>query len=135
MANCSEQKCVTILVVEDDSAIRFTMRELLESEGYTVDVAADGEDGLEKLLQLTKPVLVLLDLLMPKMSGHEFIQRVEKDPRYNPLTIVIISAQTIKTRPPMAADFVSKPFDLDALFTVVRKYCEEPKRWPKIASG
>ncbi len=62
-----------VLIVDDDPGIRDTLRSLLEEEGYEASVAADGEEGLRAVLVNTEPLVVLLDLLMPNMSGEEML--------------------------------------------------------------
>ena len=73
---------VKILVVEDDAKIRRNMARLLKLEGYEVSVAEDGLEGLEKALSET-PDLILCDILMPKLDGHEMLQQLKvKAPNY-----------------------------------------------------
>ena len=61
----------TILVVDDDEDIRELLKDALEDKGYVVRVAENGRVGLESLQQLDHPCMVLLDLLMPVMTGNE----------------------------------------------------------------
>ena len=64
-----------ILAIEDDRAVRRVLKRLFELEGYTVDLAADGTSGLE-LLRRTTPSAVLLDLVLPDISGEEICRRI-----------------------------------------------------------
>ena len=79
-----------ILVVEDEESIRFLLRQNLEYEGYEVLEAADGELGL-KLAETESPDLVLLDLMLPKMSGMEVCKRLRETG--NEVPIVMLTAR------------------------------------------
>ena len=65
---------MSILLVEDEPAIRENLKQLLELEGYPVFTAADGREGLSALKSMPRPCLVLLDLLMPVMNGSSFLR-------------------------------------------------------------
>lgn len=80
-----------ILVIEDGSAVRRALKRLFESEGYSVDLVADGISGLE-LLRKTAPSAILLDLSLPDISGRESYQKIiQVAPR---LPIIVITAKT-----------------------------------------
>jgi CheY-like chemotaxis protein len=81
----------TILVVDDEPACRHPLSRLLQIEGYEVAQAADGLEALQRLEE-TRCDLVLLDLLMPRMDGISFIERVRDDVRYAGLPIFLITA-------------------------------------------
>ena len=65
----------TVLIVDDDADIRDMMRMFLETDGYRVIAAADGQDALQQL-QRARPGVVVLDLTMPDMDGEEFLERM-----------------------------------------------------------
>jgi CheY-like chemotaxis protein len=115
-----------VLVVEDDLAIRETLRELLEHQGFKVSAAANGREALADLAGRASPQLILLDLMMPVMDGVEFRTEQRRDPRLAQIPVVVISAEH---RPEekvsgMAVDgFLAKPFALDALLATVQRYC------------
>jgi CheY-like chemotaxis protein len=69
----------TILVVDDEKDLRDALRIKLESTGFTVIEAVDGEDGLAKA-ELHKPDLILLDITMPKMNGHQVLNQIRQTP-------------------------------------------------------
>lgn len=69
----------TILVVDDEKDLRDALRIKLESVGYTVIEAADGEEGFQKA-ELHKPDLILLDIMMPKMDGHQVLNQLRQTP-------------------------------------------------------
>jgi CheY-like chemotaxis protein len=80
----------TILVVEDDEALRQALRQALETAGYTVREAATGEEGIETIKK-TMPDLILLDLLMPRMSGQDMMHAVEELPGGIHIPVIILT--------------------------------------------
>ena len=79
-----------ILLVEDEPLLGNLLRQRLEREGFTVFHAKDGDQGLE-YLKTNTPDLVLLDIILPKVSGFEFMEKVQSDSQYKKPPIVIIS--------------------------------------------
>jgi CheY-like chemotaxis protein len=118
-----------ILLVEDEAAIRQSMREVLEDEGYPVAEAANGQEALDFLRSHeTVPCLVLLDLMMPVMSGFDFLDIVKDDPALSAVSILIVSAaakdridQAFKTS--RAVGVIPKPVQLKPLLKAVEQYC------------
>jgi CheY-like chemotaxis protein len=108
----------TILIVDDESNMRFLIRMTLESAGYEVVEAAHGAAGLERAKD-SRPDLVVTDLMMPVMSGRELIQRLRADPETASIPIVVVSANSKVVD--IGADAVlRKPFDPEELVAVVR---------------
>ncbi|MEH6944615.1 response regulator transcription factor [Bacillus sp. JJ722] len=108
----------TILVVEDDKMIRELISIYLKKAGYDVIEAADGESAKEALLTY-HPCLIILDLMLPKLSGEEFCKWVREQER-NEVAIIILSAKTrtddkIKGLNIGADGYLTKPFDPDEL--------------------
>lgn len=116
-------QCESILVVEDDQGIRDVLRFSLESEGYKVFTAENGKVALDVLSQISKPCLVLLDLMMPIMNGWDFVDALDKDVTLAAIPVVIVSAFSEQTRIIKSQGFVKKPVDLDTLFQVVKEWC------------
>ena len=79
-----------ILIIEDEEIITDLLKRKLTKEGYRVDVAYDGEQGLEKMRN-NKPDLVLLDIVMPKLGGFEVMEEMCKDEKLNNISVIIIS--------------------------------------------
>jgi CheY-like chemotaxis protein len=115
-----------ILVVEDDADLRASVAQTLTEEGYQVDVARNGRDALEALKR-AEPDLVLLDLMMPVMSGWEFRERQRNHPEYGHIPVVVMSAtSTLDAAAIDATDLLSKPLALDDLLAMVRRHAGTP---------
>lgn len=111
-----------VLVVDDDFDIRDTLRELLELEGLRTIGAANGREALRQLRDGVRPGLILLDLMMPEMSGWEFRGEQLRDPALADIPVVILSAtpDVARTAEELdAAGYVRKPFDLNELLDLV----------------
>jgi DNA-binding NtrC family response regulator len=112
----------TILIIDDEKAIRKTLSEILSYEGYKIDDAENGEEGLKKLKEKNYDA-VLCDIKMPKVDGIEFL---EKSKEINPdVPIIMISGHgTIETAVEAvkkgAFDYVAKPPDLNRLLITIR---------------
>jgi DNA-binding response OmpR family regulator len=78
-----------VLIIEDNETLNEAYKLILEKDGHKVSTAFNGEEGLEKLKK-TSPDLILLDMLMPKMDGLEFLRRFKSD-KYPKTTIIILS--------------------------------------------
>lgn len=79
-----------VFIVEDDKFLSLVLKGRLEREGITVYQAFDGKEALE-LLKKDIPDLILLDLIMPNMSGFEFLENLRQDPQYASIPVVVIS--------------------------------------------
>jgi DNA-binding response OmpR family regulator len=113
-----------VMVVEDDFAIRETLRELLEDEGFRVSWASNGREALAQLKERA-PRLILLDLMMPVMDGWEFRTAQQRDPDIARIPVVVISADhglEQKVSGLSVAGWLAKPFELDALLAAVKRY-------------
>jgi DNA-binding response OmpR family regulator len=109
-----------ILVVEDDNAIRALLLTVLRRRGLKVDTSANGADALTKLQRCVYS-LVLLDLMMPVMSGYQFLEELEKMKLPDqPLIIVLTAGGTMHNlNPDVVAGTVRKPFDIELLVDTV----------------
>src|SRR5260221_3327572 len=111
-----------ILIIDDEKAIRKTLSEILSYEGYKIDEAGDGEEGLKKVKEKAYDV-ILLDIKMPKIDGIEFLEKTKET---NPdIPIIMISGHgTIETAVEAvkkgAYDYISKPPDLNRLLITIR---------------
>lgn len=115
-----------ILIIDDERAIRKTLTEILSFEGYKLDEAADGEEGLKKFKEKNYDV-VLCDIKMPKIDGIEFLQKAGET---NPdIPIIMISGHgnietAVEAVKKGAYDFISKPPDLNRLLITIRNAME-----------
>ncbi len=111
-----------ILIIDDEKSIRKTLGEILSYEGYKIDEAADGEEGLKRFSQTTYDV-VLCDIKMPKMDGIEFLEKAREINSDVPV-IVISGHGNIETAVEAvkkgAFDYISKPPDLNRLLITLR---------------
>lgn len=116
----------TILVVEDEETIRDLVKRLLESFGYKVILAVDGQDGLDKFIENKELIdLVLLDLSMPRKSGQELLSEISKIKEG--INVIISSWQSddeIKNLPGIKG-FVNKPYVVKKFIWVIRKILDE----------
>jgi len=114
-----------ILVVEDDDDIRDTLREVLISEGYEVDVAKDGLDAYTKLQAAEHASLVLLDMMMPRMDGETFLTTLKRHPELADVRVIVLSGNALardRAEELAAAACLVKPFELDDLLGVVHRF-------------
>lgn len=111
-----------LIIVDDEKPIRAALRDILEYEGYEVDEAKDGEEGLEMIMN-TEYDVALCDISMPKLSGLEVIQKAKEAGRHT--QFVMISAHSsienaVEATKQGAYDFITKPPDLNRLLITVR---------------
>jgi len=79
-----------ILIVEDDPLMSRMYQKIFKFEGYEVDFAGNGEEGLDKI-RTGKPTLILLDIMMPKMNGLEVLDKVKQDPETKEIPVVMLT--------------------------------------------
>lgn len=112
----------TILLVEDDDDLREVMRDALEANGYDVVAARNGQEALDELPEIRHLCLVLLDLVMPRMNGWEFYEKVREREALAEVPIVVHSSSTTRA-PQGAARVLRKPISLEVLLSVVQEHC------------
>lgn len=121
----------TVLVVDDTPSIRFLIRLNLELAGFTVIEAADGQECLDVLTELTElPDAITIDMVMPRMDGVTAISRIRAEDRYADIPIIMVSTQgqQVDLNRADAAGvnaYVIKPFDPDHLVATVEKFVEQ----------
>jgi len=116
-----------ILVVDDDRGIRETLAALLEREGYEVRSAENGQVALDIIRREHKPDLMLLDLMMPILSGFELLEMLEDgDPDLDTIPIFVVSAfnapMTTTSRGGGVCRCFGKPFDAEELLRAIRDH-------------
>jgi CheY-like chemotaxis protein len=119
------QNIKTILVVEDERELLHILNDDLSSRGYKVELARNGQEGLEKL-QTTEPDLVICDRAMPVMSGYQFLERLRGSyPQYNNLPFIFLTALA-DPRDRHSVDhlnptsYLEKPVDLEKLAASIK---------------
>jgi len=105
----------TVLVVDDDPDVARFVEVNLRSAGYEVTVGSDGEEAVQRAVEL-RPDLILLDVMMPKMDGFEVAKRLRRDPRTTTSSIIMLTAKALSSDKVIglssgADDYIIKPFD------------------------
>jgi len=113
-----------ILVIEDEKELAEMMKIVLEKEGYSIELAGDGEEGLNKAKAL-KPDLITLDVMMPKMNGYEVCDRLKSDEQYKHIPILMFTAKTEKDEVAAglvlgADEYLDKACDRDVLLPKIK---------------
>ncbi len=120
-----------VMVVDDSRTVRMSIEYLLKTNGYEVCCANDGQDGLNKLQEMTqqqkKPGLILTDINMPNMGGLEFVAEVKKIPafRFTPILVLTTESQDnmkLEGKKAGAAGWIVKPYKPEQLVAVVKKF-------------
>ena len=113
-----------ILIVEDDKDIQENLKLFLELEGYAVHGVFNGQEALDYLRAENPARLILLDLMMPVMSGYEFLNyfKAPESIQFSHTPIVLLSASNDLEKTAQAAQikFVKKPIDLDILMSTIQ---------------
>lgn len=111
----------TILIVEDEDDIRESLRDAFEDEGYHVRCARNGLEGLEALRQSERPCAVVLDLMMPIMTGNELYDVMQADPSLADIPVIITTSDP--ARAPSGVLLQKKPINLQLMLTTIEKLC------------
>lgn len=109
-----------ILIVEDDDAVRTSLEILLEHRGLDVVTARDGIDALRTLDALGGAAVVLLDWMMPRMNGREFMSEMRKRPNLAGIPVLVVTAFSHLSDVP--EPFLSEPVTAEQLATAVASY-------------
>ncbi len=112
----------TVLVVDDDAAVRTALLQFLDEYGYRAVGAENGQEALA-LAESEAPRLILLDLMMPVMDGWQFLQQWQGRPQKERCPVVLLSGLAFIKDAPGVADFLSKPVDVAKLVACVRRLC------------
>lgn len=112
------------MVVEDDADIRECVQMLLEDEGFEVVTACNGAEAEAELERMDDPCVMLLDLMMPVMSGWELLERLRRGGKLDDgLHVVVISASPTHLEGGEAVVCMRKPVRAEQLLEAVRRYC------------
>ena len=125
-ANCEDERCMSarILIVEDEEPLTLLLRYNLEAEGYEVETVARGDDA-DTRLQESTPDLILLDWMLPGLSGIELCRRLRARPETETLPIIMLTArgeesERVRGLATGADDYIVKPFSVPELMARVR---------------
>ena len=113
-----------VLIVDDEPSIAKILRKQMEVAGFDVSVAADGEAGLTAIRE-SRPELVILDVMLPKMNGHQVCAAVKQDPGLKAIPILMLTAKAQRQDQEEAMTcgaeaYLTKPFQLEELLEKVR---------------
>lgn len=107
----------TVLVVDDETDIRESLKDALGDEGYQVVLASNGKEALSLLPGLSRPCAVILDIIMPIMSGTELYEAMQATPTL--ANIPVLMSTSDPSRVPSQVPVMKKPINLDRLLKVV----------------
>lgn len=118
-----------VLIVEDNEHASFLLKSLLERAGFEVVVSPDGRDAIAKLSSLTPVDAVVLDLMLPYVSGYQVLIEARKNLSWRAVPIVVVTGRTlemdaVRALETGANDFVRKPFRPDELVARIRRAIE-----------
>jgi CheY-like chemotaxis protein len=109
-----------LLIIEDEIAVRDALTKLVSKDGREIVTAGDGQEALARLTEVPRPCLILLDLMMPRMDGREFLQRKSADPLIADIPTIVLSGSR---QPAGATHQLAKPVDVERLLALVDQYC------------
>ncbi|NJN49185.1 MAG: response regulator [Alkalinema sp. RL_2_19] len=123
-----------VLVIDDSAVIRNMVRDMLPKGNFEVLEAKDGVQGIT-LVQQERPTLIMLDFLLPRMSGWEVYQKIQEQPELQSIPLVLMSGRKEEvteklTEPFEYFEFVQKPFDQRQLIAAIKASMSKAKRRP-----
>jgi two-component system, cell cycle response regulator DivK len=115
-----------ILIVEDQEDNRRILRDLLSNAGFELLEATTGEEGV-RLAEINRPDLILMDVQLPVLDGHEATRRIKAQPELRSIPIIVITSYALsgddaKAKAAGADAYVAKPFSPRALLTTIRRF-------------
>ena len=114
-----------ILIVDDSTTNQVLLEAILHEEGYNTVTAYDAKEAF-KLIEKEKPKLILLDLLMPEVSGFDFLREVKANPKTSDIAVLVVSAVGSTDNVALckslgAAEFFNKPIDIPVFIDTVKR--------------
>ena len=128
-----------ILVIDDSKVIRMRVKDMLPDGNFEVIEAKNGLEGFN-LINTEQPNLIMLDFLLPKMSGWEVYQEIQKRPDLKVIPLVLMSGRKEEvteklTEPFELFSFIEKPFDQKQLIDAIKDAMAKARKHPKVVSG
>lgn len=129
LAKCSKKR--RILVVDDEPNIVQTLKDRLEMNDYEVLTACNGKEGFDTAVS-EQPEVILLDVIMPIMDGHEMLETLRKDPKGKDISVIMLTARSqtediVRANACGIEDYIVKPFDLSELLEKIERIYEGKK--------
>jgi two-component system response regulator CpxR len=118
---CPSQEEYSVLVIDDDADIREALRESLQEAGFAVVTAAHGQEGLDRLQRIPPPSVIVLDLMMPVMDGHQFTAALREHPALSSLPVIVLTAG--QTTPSDVSRVIRKPLRMGELLSAIHEHC------------
>lgn len=116
-----------IMVVDDEEPLLILLKEVLENEGFNVITAKSGMECLKKLKKV-KPDIIIMDMMMPTMSGYDTIKKIRENPKTKNLRVIILTVSVIEEVSKFQLskykilDYINKPFDIKEIVKTIKKY-------------
>jgi CheY-like chemotaxis protein len=113
-----------ILIIDDDEDVREVLCLILSADGHQIELAGDGVDGIERLRAGSRPSMILLDMMMPRLDGEGVIRTLQADARFAAIPVVVISGHQMAASTALqlgAAACLIKPVELEQLLGVVQR--------------
>ena len=115
-----------ILLIDDSSVNNLLLQNIFEDEGYDVQTAFSGREGLEKI-DIDKPDLVVLDIMMPRMDGFEVLKQIISNPGTKNIPVIMLTAKKDSSDEELArkigaVDYMTKPVDIENTLQRIRKF-------------
>ena len=114
-----------VLVVDDSPTGRHAVMHLLEKRGYQVSTAVDGEEALDKIAS-APPLLVMLDIVLPKMNGYEVLRHLKASDATRGIKVILVSSKSQESDrfwglKQGADDYIAKPYQDEALLAAIKR--------------
>lgn len=127
-----ERAGARVLVVDDEPDLLRVLQFGLQAAGYVVECASDGQEGLKKARE-SRPDIILLDLMLPKLDGYKICRLLKFDDRFKHIPIVILSARTQEGDQALALEmganhFISKPYDFMEILGIIETLLKQAVR-------
>jgi two-component system, OmpR family, response regulator MprA len=115
-----------VLVVDDDEAERTAVANVMRDDGFDVTIAEDGEQALRALERDALPALIVLDLMMPRVTGWQVLQTMERTAQLADIPVIVLTAFAARGGLPAGCRVLHKPFEREVLLAEARALTQGP---------